>query len=586
MKYFKETWQKGSVLLFFACMLPIFLFFVSLAVDFGRTYVHRAYLQNVADAASLAGALSMEHSDNARLVPDCPENAIEGQSADKGIADVAADGSMRRNSDSQTDLAGGGVFSSVHTDLRMTGSAENGAHYYCVEIEDHVPLLLARAFLPDNILPEGLPVWVQAWAMVEHEAAGGGTLFANLNNIGSNQTVKDYATIKEAFKLYGGNARGRVENVYRNEDKSILQGILYSYENGTMFRTETVVANSVKTWKYMFIDYQPEIYVSKNNGELLSDGTYQFPFDTWDLNMDLTEQEWKKVRYINMKGIGIGGGSKQDVINNLKSTYDLTTEEAADMLNIPIENIVSFSESTKSPVRPVNDPKYPNGIADLPETDLQARRSLLEAWETKRIKQGGLATDEGHIAQYTGNEALAQLVARNVHGEISAYDPLLVHIESEDINKKTSTTSGDYFYASSVRKLTIKIDASNMDAKWRPYVIFYYGPENLDGETNAERKSLPVTLELNADFKGILFAPYSPVVIKGNGHSIRGLVIGKSFHREDGTLISNPSGSLYTSTGFHFSTVQFDDFDMLDLPASLKKASNVVLTSEKAKQVR
>ena len=243
---------------------------------------------------------------------------------------------------------------------------------------------------------------------------------------------------------------------------------------------------------------------------------------------------------------------------------------------IRLKNIVSFKELNK--VR--------GGIESVPESNLQQRREKLAAWETSRIKQGGLATQEGYLAQYTGNEALGQLVARNAKGEIAASDPLLVRIESEDINKTPSQTNSDRFFASSVRKFTLKIDVNNMDDRYRPLVIFYNGPEDINGETGAGRTSRTVTLELNADFKGILFAPNSPVVIKSNGHKIRGMVVGKSFRlSEDGQELSSDTKSFYKQFGFRDADVSFDDFELLDISATAWTKSNVILTAEQAKRL-
>ena len=104
--------------------------------------------------------------------------------------------------------------------------------------------------------------------------------------------------------------------------------------------------------------------------------------------------------------------------------------------------------------------------------------------------------------------------------------------------------NNNIFYASSSRKFTFQINADNMSSDYRPLVIFYYGTQDADKKVSSEggiRESQPVTLELNADFKGILFAPNSPVIIKSNGHKLKGFVIGKSFMKDRQTV--NPNSS-------------------------------------------
>jgi len=85
----------------------------------------------------------------------------------------------------------------------------------------------------------------------------------------------------------------------------------------------------------------------------------------------------------------------------------------------------------------------------------------------------------------------------------------------------------------------------------RPMIIFYEGPDRGltegvdDSDKNSSqsgspkeaypnlswRDSKPVILNLNADFRGILFAPNSPVVINGNGKNFHGFVVAREFVR-------------------------------------------------------
>lgn len=53
-KYFLRQ-QRGAIFVLTALMLPVFLGFMGFAYDFGNLYMHKSRLQNVADAAALAG---------------------------------------------------------------------------------------------------------------------------------------------------------------------------------------------------------------------------------------------------------------------------------------------------------------------------------------------------------------------------------------------------------------------------------------------------------------------------------------------------------------------------------------------------
>lgn len=579
-----ERMQKGSVLVLFAVLLPVFVFFVAVVVDLARAQAHRSYLQNIADAAALAGVNTIAHTQGttARVVPEGPDGntvTTEGSAIERKKAEDEAKSIIKSNTGLDSPFA--------NVDMLLLKSMVTDTHsdyYYRVTIEDHVPLLLARAFLPDDVLPDGIPVPpIVAWATVRHNLD---SLYSMLYDIGQKQIVKDNATLKLALNKDNSRAEHVHENGY---------GIYFSESDGKVIRTETIVPKAVgTTWKYLFVDFESEIVINKNGPK-----TDVFPFDNWDLGMDLTDNQWRWVQYYEMFGIDVNNdgifsdkgesGSRQAVINALINQFDSikTEEDALEVLNTPITNVVSFSALSK--VR--------GGIENIPdntESNLELRRQKLEEFEDHGKFNAGLKAKEIKIAGYTGNDRLGDLVARSADGShISAYDPLLVKIESEDINKNLSASNNNLFYATSVRELTIKIDANNTDDQYRPLIIYYYGPEDIDGKTSdmgGKRESRLVTLELNADFKGILFAPNSPVTIKSNGHKIKGLVVAKSYQiwNEEEKKFKTISGNFASAFfgGDYNNKLTFSDFDMLDLSGGSYTANDVIITSVQAMDLK
>ena len=120
---------------------------------------------------------------------------------------------------------------------------------------------------------------------------------------------------------------------------------------------------------------------------------------------------------------------------------------------------------------------------------------------------------------------------------IPEQDPLYVRIESEELNEGTNDR-----YGTLVRQIWLNVDENYKAENNRPMVIFYEGPDRGLSEaydavdlSNGQapnpsarypglrmRNSQPVILNLNADFKGILFAPNSPVAIIGKEHKLEG----------------------------------------------------------------
>lgn len=129
-------------------------------------------------------------------------------------------------------------------------------------------------------------------------------------------------------------------------------------------------------------------------------------------------------------------------------------------------------------------------------------------------------------------------------------DPMFIFIESEK---------------NSARQLIINVNVSNINEfDYRPIVLIYKGAENGD--------SYPVILNLNADFRGILYAPNSSVAINGNEKVFQGFVIAKNyvelFDGEYNTIeptLTNDSGKFFKLESFNFSSSEFDSFSLVKL---------------------
>lgn len=82
-KEFKQ--QRGSILIISAMMLPIMLGCLGFAYDFGNLYMHKARLQNIVDAAALAGGQAYLESQEKADKRDEPDDrpALKGRTQDE-----------------------------------------------------------------------------------------------------------------------------------------------------------------------------------------------------------------------------------------------------------------------------------------------------------------------------------------------------------------------------------------------------------------------------------------------------------------------------------------------------------------------
>jgi hypothetical protein len=123
-------------------------------------------------------------------------------------------------------------------------------------------------------------------------------------------------------------------------------------------------------------------------------------------------------------------------------------------------------------------------------------------------------------------------------------DPLYCRIEAEPYASE----------ATPIRQIVINVNADNTADGLRPLFFFYDGP---DARTSMSTSSIkpghldpdnaqPVILNLNADFKGVLFMPDIPVIINGNNHKFEGFIIAKEYRYLDP---SNGTPVQYSTTG-------------------------------------
>ncbi|MBE8950104.1 MAG: Tad domain-containing protein [Quinella sp. 3Q1] len=101
-------------------------------------------------------------------------------------------------------------------------------------------------------------------------------------------------------------------------------------------------------------------------------------------------------------------------------------------------------------------------------------------------------------------------------------DPMYLRIEAEpDVDHYSNV-----YYHTPVRQFVININADNTADNKRPLFFYYDGPDKVKSE-NAPPQ--PLILNLNANFKGVLWMPDVPVVINGNGHTFEGFIVASEF---------------------------------------------------------
>lgn len=150
--------QKGQIIVFTAVLLPLLIAGTGLTVDFGNMYMHKARLQNAADAAAIAGGHSFVQNN------DTLSNHTH--------ADEAAEKSIDLNHPKIANIIRD--YKARNTDQRIT--------IYRVHLTESVPVY----FLSFFGVGDSTDVTAESFAQIAYTGgSSGGSLFDNLFSYGS-----------------------------------------------------------------------------------------------------------------------------------------------------------------------------------------------------------------------------------------------------------------------------------------------------------------------------------------------------------------------------------------------------------------
>lgn len=188
--------QRGAVFVLTAIMLPAFLGFLGFAYDFGNLYIHKTKLQNIADAAALAGGRAFLESQEKTQgpkdtvdafpgkdgVPDREEDTsggyvvggLKNQSGNHPDADKAADDYIIKNIVNLN--IGRPVNRDKYSHMALNSAGANPKTFYRIGLYEYVPLY----FLPIILDRKEQLVRAGAVVVVEQGTIAGQTLFDKL----------------------------------------------------------------------------------------------------------------------------------------------------------------------------------------------------------------------------------------------------------------------------------------------------------------------------------------------------------------------------------------------------------------------
>ncbi|MBR1580819.1 MAG: Tad domain-containing protein [Selenomonadaceae bacterium] len=487
--------QRGQVLIFYGLMVPLLFCFVGAAADFGWLYFNQSRLQNAADAAVTAGAKNLiadEQSlsdytystfigtweDDFQALVD--SNTVSSRSRDDGdkkakeyvIKNMSSDGKL-------TDSWNGNAPIEFESKLYGVDVNDYRALYYVVMLKEKINHLFS---VMDYFEFADLNTNVVAVAKITHVVKGI-SIYKQLTQLRNNTSYATWDHIKHEYSLKQASEYAHL-GVNNAEDAARVRSVQAKgneYVDGNVYRTETLMLSG-------------ESLATKGDGKALT----KDPFDQSNLDNLFVD-------------------FKVDIQYGFKSDWD-------------------WSSDTPVP----EDAKYDSGY-NL-NTSSKRLNKVLSKEDLLRIMSYRIH-DLINVGKWNGSKYTYEYKVRE--GK-EPPDPLYVYIENENFysHEYQSTTSFN-----TVRQLIINVNVANTNEETdRPIFFFYDGPEKIDGKStntwneiwreswkytdrykNNPRNSLPVIINLNEDFRGVFFFPNSPVVINGNDHNFRGIIVAEKF---------------------------------------------------------
>ena len=502
-KIFSICKEKGQALVFYALLVPVAFCFVGAAIEFGWWYFNESRLQNAADAAVLAGA--------SMLVFD-----------EKNLSDYTYTTFITNNDSDLKKLIDDGVIST-----RSTSDGDNEALKYIKKnmskddtLTDKLNENAAINFVhilygSDKSDYDALYYQITLSEKASH-------LFVITKQFGD-LDIKAVSTVK-------------ITHVIERPDDPFAD-----YEHGpSLYEQMKALRNKVNyaTWDHIKKEYDR---LDKKDYSYLGVSDSSNAARTRSVQAkgnEYVEGNFYRTETLTLHGWSIastgqgnttGGKMDQRNLDNLFVDFKVDVNKKFDK---------DWDLGTTPPSGTSFETVYNLGV-DNKKISPTDRPDVFELRIHDLINVGKWnASDSKYTYEY------------KVRPDKEPPDPLYVYIENENNYSHEHQGSGTTGF-NTVRQIIINVNVANTDEQTdRPMFFFYDGPEKIDGKStntwnedwreswkdpdrykNNPRNSLPVIINLNADFRGVFFMPNSPVVINGNGHNFEGFVVAMEYKK-------------------------------------------------------
>ncbi len=602
LKFLKQ--ERGAILVLTALLLPIIFGCLGIGYDIGNLYMHKARLQNVADAAALAGGRAyLDSQTKTTGVKDTIDDNTNGNADQEYIiggsktrggkhpdADRAADEYIYRNIIN----LGEKVYSDKYSHYALKGLKKSGENYavadeifYRIGLYETVPL----RFLPLLTNKYNETVRAGAVALIQPgttPSGGGGSttnvsysMFDNLFTYSDEFITRatshnDSSTSTTSFigDMVYTHGNGTHNVFYEHDDYNEVKHLwknVGSYEGNEI--NDTRIDTTYSTLAYidaLTIEKlkQPHVAFTDSNSIPKNVSVSQINDKNSNLySSSISLSDGNNVYKERKQGI-LFVGEKGSESNGWQSTCYVYNEDAGDYVYVKgaektKNNRIQYKQYGGKLYRVVNQ----DGKEYFVNNNNEKMSCYIQNWNifnpSNEILPDGVAGDFDF--QLQKEDMYKKVIYSNIfyfcEGDFDInIDAELLGIDGEENRElpihRSHKDTPVYIIIGGTKVVNVQVHQSNV----RPIVIVYSSPTS----------ELNVNVDPNVTFSGVIYAPYSTGGVHFNNKGkILGNVIGHKIH------IQNNGPSYWEQKNF----LESDDFTDVDVAKVTQEIANANQTN-------
>ena len=502
-KFFKS---RGQVVVLYAVVIPVLLMFTGVGLDLGWYYLNVSRLQNAADAAALAGAKTLSEKSDTTFGVHYYTKSLAKKVPQKVELGVLEYEKIEQEKVHLSDLKN--YRSAADVKETMIEGRDEVERYARFNVSDITPIQSPSSSTGKI---SAVDEWINSSNAERKKINGTANLFIERTDLRNDAYGPMYYQV-----VLSENISHFFLGGWWDPMKATVASVVLLEPHGSDLLSAMLALEDTKVIKNWEI--QNYGYNTAHNAPYKEKWNH---FQRADKKIYYNDGDVFRTENFEVNAQTGGNGSARKTSANGNKVYE---DNELDSINIDYKQDIKMSSTgfTKD---------WDLGVEELPVSKITSISASEVGWNTNKAFDLRIHSYVDFNAPWPTR-----------YPQSSNPDILWCRIESDPYFWNLGDIGKTMTELNSVRQIFLNFNKSNAGRyptgstqgvpgayKYRPLCIFYMGPEKLEKDDDTKRVSKPLVLNFNTDYNAIIFAPNSPVVINGNGHTFRGFVIAKEF---------------------------------------------------------